>query len=552
MEDQTKPEIFISGAYTLLGFMRSNKGDSVTYKIPSYQRSYDWGTPNIEDLVEKCLAGFKNLSMDNEDRAPAYTFLGTIIVVADRSKEEQAHTSYEIVDGQQRLTTLTLIICSLIGQLQKSKGNIGENIDQDSREWIEKQIDSMLNNLLDCILRQKVVALGKVAYFPKIIRGEDSPDAIPAQYNSTLASFIEKIYTSYDRGESIDDLVFDSEEGGLSARFFENYQHIKNIVSKLSTPSLYEDLDESEMVEAQLFNKGFMINQFIPLDKEQESKIDLSKIVSRCIEDTYASSVLRTILFSAYLMKYVVLVSTEAKNNNYAFDMFDSLNTTGELLTGLDTLKPLVVQLEEKNTQGGYGKSLSKEYLDNVHKFLEDNYPKQEERQAQIKDFVVSLAVYLTGYRLSKGLKDQRHYLRNISQDLKNTPKDHENFIKSISDFADFRNEYWIDSNIKNLDSNQEDVQTCMKFIFQMNTTLCLPIIARYQQNAELNDFISATKALAAFLAIRRAYTGGTEGIDAIFRGLMAGSPKTNADLDPLCTGLSKKHEIWSINDLKK
>ena len=546
-------DIFQTTARNLFGVMETAKASSMSYRIPLYQRTYDWDTSNIDDLVAKCLAGFRNLSEGNEERAPSYTFLGTIIVVTDRKEPEFEGTSYEVVDGQQRLTTLNLIICALINELEKAKGSVsvGKNVNSACKEWIESQISEMAKCLLKCIRGYRNTGLNKKSYFPRIVRGEDNHSTMPAQYNSELSSFIKKVYECCHKSKSIDELFPGNEDGGKKSRLHENYEYVKDTIARLSSPTLYTDLNQLEMVDSSSFKKEFMIEGFIDIKEKYDSRIDKADMISSCIKDERASSVLRTLLFSSYIMTHVMLVITEAKNHNYAFDMFDSLNTTGEPLTALDTLKPLVVELEETRTTGGYKESASKEYLDNVDKFLENNYSKADDK---IKGFIISLSVYWGSKKqlVSKGLKEQRQYLRNISKILRNNPDDHEDFIKSISDFSDFMNTYGIKEKIGSLDSEEEaDIKTCLQFILEMQTILCLPILARYYIANNIPEFVSATKALAAFLAIRRAYTGGTEGIDSVFRNLMSQEPKTNSR-KPLGTGLINTHEIWPADDLKK
>lgn len=76
-----------------------------------YQREYKWGKDQIEDLLQDFLSSF------SKDRKSSY-FLGTVILANGRDKKDG--TEYkDIVDGQQRFTTISLLLISL---LQKFKG----------------------------------------------------------------------------------------------------------------------------------------------------------------------------------------------------------------------------------------------------------------------------------------------------------------------------------------------------------------------------------------------------------------------------------------------
>ena len=79
------------------------------YEIPNYQRAYKWMDEHVEDLWDDILNA-KDLNYERY-------FLGPIILV---NKKDKNH--YEVVDGQQRLTTLTILFC-VIRDLFKKKFN---------------------------------------------------------------------------------------------------------------------------------------------------------------------------------------------------------------------------------------------------------------------------------------------------------------------------------------------------------------------------------------------------------------------------------------------
>ena len=80
--------------------------ENVGFRVPEYQRTYDWNEDNIKRLLEDCLNRFYNLSISNNE---SYTFLGTLILVKEESESSFNGTSLSVVDGQQRLITLILI-----------------------------------------------------------------------------------------------------------------------------------------------------------------------------------------------------------------------------------------------------------------------------------------------------------------------------------------------------------------------------------------------------------------------------------------------------------
>lgn len=72
------------------------------YIIPVYQRNYEWGKEQIEQLLMDIKDYF------SEERGKNY-YIGTLIV--DKLSNRQNH--YETIDGQQRLTTLNILCCAM-------------------------------------------------------------------------------------------------------------------------------------------------------------------------------------------------------------------------------------------------------------------------------------------------------------------------------------------------------------------------------------------------------------------------------------------------------
>ena len=69
------------------------------YAIPIYQRNYAWGSVEIEALIN-------DVKQAMDLRKEAY-YIGTLVTYA------RANNEYEVIDGQQRLTTIYLILQAL-------------------------------------------------------------------------------------------------------------------------------------------------------------------------------------------------------------------------------------------------------------------------------------------------------------------------------------------------------------------------------------------------------------------------------------------------------
>src|SRR5579864_3798735 len=79
--------------------------DEYLFRIPSYQRPYSWTKDESSDLLDDIRSA---CGIDaNIDDQPPY-FLGSIVVIKNPDMPPA-----EVVDGQQRLTTLTILLAVL-------------------------------------------------------------------------------------------------------------------------------------------------------------------------------------------------------------------------------------------------------------------------------------------------------------------------------------------------------------------------------------------------------------------------------------------------------
>jgi uncharacterized protein with ParB-like and HNH nuclease domain len=84
------------------------EGDQWHYHIPRFQREYVWGKYNWSKLLE-----------DIYDNEPGH-YMGSIICVHESNELSPANELiYEVVDGQQRLTTISLLLAAIYFKFTK-------------------------------------------------------------------------------------------------------------------------------------------------------------------------------------------------------------------------------------------------------------------------------------------------------------------------------------------------------------------------------------------------------------------------------------------------
>lgn len=78
------------------------------FSIPAYQRPYVWGKDQVTDLLDDVVAAMRSSDTDEY-------FIGSLVIrpVETLDDTQKAYTENELLDGQQRLTTLLLIFAAL-------------------------------------------------------------------------------------------------------------------------------------------------------------------------------------------------------------------------------------------------------------------------------------------------------------------------------------------------------------------------------------------------------------------------------------------------------
>lgn len=94
------------------------------YQIPDYQRPYSWDKENLSELVDDLT--FAYINNNDEDY-----FCGSLVLVANER--------FDIIDGQQRLTTFTILSC-VFRELFR------DNLERKALDYIEDSIQDKYDN----------------------------------------------------------------------------------------------------------------------------------------------------------------------------------------------------------------------------------------------------------------------------------------------------------------------------------------------------------------------------------------------------------------------
>lgn len=101
---------------------------SAYYQIPIYQRPYQWTEKNCEKLLDDLLSSYECYKESNY-------FCGSLVLIAIGIDSKTNATTYDVVDGQQRLSTFILLAKVLATLYDKDK-----DLNKASRDFLEKSL----------------------------------------------------------------------------------------------------------------------------------------------------------------------------------------------------------------------------------------------------------------------------------------------------------------------------------------------------------------------------------------------------------------------------
>ena len=542
------------------------------FYVPVYQREYSWPPSMVATLLSDCLLGLQHL-VDNED---SITFIGSTIVIKD-NRHETIHPMsigdlpqgvFLVIDGQQRLTTIILACTVFHNLLSEANLFLEKKKNKEAYNWLLTQI-LRLNSDLECtflIDQSYPKDEPSLRYYPKMIRAQQdhwSREKKVAEYNSPIGNYLyQYIGHHFSEEDPKPSFMYSPPNDEKKHKTITDIlklinKEVKSIIEKgnddFDFPKL-SHLSESKPIKDIIFN-GVIPPDVINILLKDEPTKDEQKF----------RKIFRLVTFGSFVLRRIAITEVIVKNEDYAFDMFEALNTTGEPLTAFETFKPEIIRVETlKNWEG----SPSYNYVQTIELLL-NQYKKAEDKQKATSDLLIPFRLSESGLKLTKKLNDQRKYLRKEYQRQSSIDKKRE-FVQALSFGAAFENYVWPKS-IQTKSRLKKDIEItndthllCLSLLRKSNHDMTKGLLFRYYGtyiNAEDDDtrkealelFKNATKAITAFYVLWRSSRATTDGIDSHYRTIMSsGFLDKTAGIDIKPLGRQKNEgKVLDLNELQ-
>ena len=101
-----------------------SSGGEIHYVMPHFQRQYSWGKTEWEVLLKDAIAIYEEYDPEKETEH----FIGSLVVINDGTRG--TITAFKLVDGQQRLTTLSLLFLVLRDIVKTTDPKLSKKIEK--------------------------------------------------------------------------------------------------------------------------------------------------------------------------------------------------------------------------------------------------------------------------------------------------------------------------------------------------------------------------------------------------------------------------------------
>ncbi len=542
------------------------------FYVPSYQRDYRWKTSDCERLLGSLCEGLHNL----QEMGDSLAYLGTFIFVNDvdhRTVEphvqgELPGSVFLVIDGQQRMSTLLLLAVDLLERVRAGRTKIKDAVeaDNDIASWIDRQLAAVEEPLRSLLYFDKGYGRAPAKFYPRLIRAHlDSWSSSERTqcYESPIAHFLyshaKHLHGSAD-GLPGAPFRWNPPIADESSYIEKNLSAIRKRLGELTDgagdernerlPQLIDCVCEgpnsppSPRLAARFFTAGLPPDNLVELFANESLT---RKRGAGPVSDRDILRLARLAMLASFFLDKVAIAEVRVSREDFAFDLFESINTTGVPLTAYETFRPLFIKDETLEFFKG---SPSAGEDNRVLRFLRAWDDKKV--VAANNRLIIPFALSETGDRLGKALRDQRNWLRKAYENDGGDADRAEDrlrrrrwFLRGLGVTSQFLTECWLDkpdaephgvgARIDGLapGADHSEIAFLLNVLRSANHEVCVALLSRYygavldsedegESMRALKAFVEVARSAVAFWALWRGYHGSTDNIDSHHRTLMS------------------------------
>lgn len=317
-------------AYQLKDILATELSDY--YQIPTYQRPYQWTEENCEKLLDDLLSSYECYKESDY-------FCGSLVLIAIGIDSETNAKTYDIVDGQQRLSTFILFAKVLVTLYDKV-------LNKTSRELLEKSLgdtdeEKRKRLIFDTIgLNAEKDFQNALDFFDDLdaSKGEDSKSNAPSKgKNRYLKNMI--CLKNYLEKKEIADI------NGFIRWLYFKVIFIRTTCSNISMAlRIFSVLNARGLpLNATDIFKGELLKKLTEKKEQEELATRWEDLCQKCLDNGFAMET----LFSQYLA-YLNPVTSREKKDKRLNTQFDKLQKSPlEYLDGVEDFYNAYVEVLE-------------------------------------------------------------------------------------------------------------------------------------------------------------------------------------------------------------
>lgn len=403
-------------------------GNILNIKVKFYQRPYRWTAKKVTDLFEDYRDNRESALM-NGDNSKEY-FIGAVVFVDERVQEEKESGKiwkYQVVDGQQRFTTLFLfnyikyiLLVKKVDEAARGnksrdfnasleameacyKGFIGEN----NLNEIERA-NSDLSNAFDNANQQRIdIDLKDLNKWRQRVGWIADPDISANDYYEKCRAAMYSFLQNEELGITYENDNFNKYFKEALAKIVIKFSNASEAAFCLESVEDYDENDETQ-VEFPYVQRAFGIFEQIK---------QLYKVINPNAADSYIKLCGYINLIDEMLenIKLCMIVSSDEDD---AYKLFETLNDRSESVNDLELLKNYFYKTYTE-TSGEPQKQVLKNIsmLDNRWR---DIFFKYEELEPEIFEY---MTVFFTGNTSKNTNERKRKLIKNYLSSYKRTYK---------------------------------------------------------------------------------------------------------------------------------